>query len=145
MVITSDPKQLDFSVKEDNLHIILQEQISLKEALEILNKDYGCDRLTVQSAGTVDGLFLRGKLFDFVDIVVAPILIGGKDTSALIDGQSLKSKKTIQFGCVKDDRMYCFGGFLYKIAILGDWLIIRVLQGERYVRTGSDKTEYFTL
>ncbi|MFC5631872.1 dihydrofolate reductase family protein [Streptococcus caledonicus] len=91
MVITSNPKQLAFSVKEDNLHIILQEQISLKEALEILNKDYGCDRLTVQSAGTVDGLFLRGKLFDFVDIVVSPILIGGKDTSALIDGQSLKS------------------------------------------------------
>lgn len=95
VVITSNPKHPAFSVKEDNLHIILQEQISLKEALEILNKDYGCDRLTVQSGGTVNGLFLREKLFDFVDIVVAPILIGGKDTSTLIDGQSLESKNEL--------------------------------------------------
>ena len=35
---------------------------------------------------------LREKLFDYVDIVVAPILIGGKDTSTLIDGQSLVDK-----------------------------------------------------
>ena len=47
--------------------------------------------MTVQSGGTVNGLFLREKLFDFVDVIVAPILIGGKDTSTLIDGQSLKS------------------------------------------------------
>ena len=49
----------------------------------------------MQSGGTVNGLFLREKLFDFVDIVVAPILIGGKDTSTLIDGQSLKSKNEL--------------------------------------------------
>lgn len=92
VVITSNPNHPAFSVKEDNLHIIFQEQISLKAALECLHKDYGCERLTVQSGGTVNGLFLREKLFDFVDIVVAPILVGGKDTSTLIDGQSLKSK-----------------------------------------------------
>ncbi len=40
-------------------------------------------------------MFLREKLFDFVDIVVAPILIGGKDTSTLIDGQSLESKNEL--------------------------------------------------
>lgn len=95
VVITSNPKHPAFSVKEDNLHIIFQERISLKRALESLNKDYGCDRLTVQSGGTVNGLFLREKLFDFVDIVVAPIMIGGKDTSTLIDGQSLKSKSEL--------------------------------------------------
>ena len=92
VVITSNPNHPAFSVKEDNLHIIFQEQISLEAALERLHKDYGCERLTVQSGGTVNGLFLREKLFDFVDVVVAPILIGGKDTSTLIDGRSLKSK-----------------------------------------------------
>ncbi len=92
VVITSNPNHPAFSVKEDNLHIIFQEQISLKAALERLHEDYGCERLTVQSGGTVNELFLREKLFDFVDVVVAPILIGGKDTSTLIDGQSLKSK-----------------------------------------------------
>ena len=40
----------------------------------------------------MNGLFLREKLFDYVDIVVAPVLIGGKDTATLIDGQSLQTK-----------------------------------------------------
>ena len=95
VVITSNRSHPAFSVNEDHLHIIFQEQISLKEALESLKKDYGCERLTVQSGGTVNGLFLREKLLDFVDIVVAPVLIGGKDTSTLIDGQSLQSESEL--------------------------------------------------
>ena len=39
------------------------------------------------------GLLLREKLFDYVDIVVAPILIGGKNTSTLIDGVSIENVK----------------------------------------------------
>ena len=34
-------------------------------------------------------------MFDYVDIVVAPVLIGGKDTSTLIDGQSLLSESEL--------------------------------------------------
>ncbi len=30
-------------------------------------------------------------ILDYVDIVVAPIFIGGKDTSTLIDGESFKT------------------------------------------------------
>ncbi len=43
------------------------------------------------SRQTVNGLFLGEKLLDYVDIVVAPVLIGGKDTPTLIDGKSLFS------------------------------------------------------
>ena len=39
----------------------------------------------------MNGLFLREKLLDYVDIVVAPVLIGGRDTPTLIDGRSLVS------------------------------------------------------
>ena len=39
----------------------------------------------------MNGLFLREKLLDYVDIVVAPVLIGGKDTPTLIDSKSLIS------------------------------------------------------
>ena len=95
VIITSNPKHPAFAVKEDNLHIIFQENVDLKDALEHLHNDLGCDRLTIQSGGTVNGLFLREKLFDFVDIVVAPVLIGGKDTATLIDGQSLKSESEL--------------------------------------------------
>ena len=75
----------------DNLHIIYQERPSLRDAIERLKKECNCARLTVQSGGTVNGLFLREKLLDYVDIVVAPVLIGGKDTPTLIDGSSLVS------------------------------------------------------
>ena len=91
VVITSNASHPAFKVDADNLHIIYQEHSSLGDALVRLKKEFGCDRLTVQSGGTVNGMFLREKLFDYVDIVVAPVLIGGKDTPTLIDGRSLMS------------------------------------------------------
>ena len=91
VVITSNASHPAFRVDADNLHIIYQERPSLSAALEHLKKECGCERLTVQSGGAVNGLFLREKLLDYVDIVVAPVLIGGKDTPTLIDGKSLVS------------------------------------------------------
>ncbi|MCI8934974.1 MAG: deaminase, partial [Clostridiaceae bacterium] len=76
----------------DNLHIICQSELSLADALAKLKSEFGCQRLTIQSGGTLNGMFLREKLFDFIDVVVAPVLIGGKNTSTLIDGQSLLSE-----------------------------------------------------
>ena len=64
-----------------------------------MKADYDCERLTVQSGGTINGLFLREKLFDFIDIVVAPVLIGGKETATLIDGDSLKSVEELHKLC----------------------------------------------
>ena len=92
VLITTNKDHPAFDVKEENLHIILQEKLCLTDALAILKEEFGCERLTIQSGGTVNGLFLREKLFDYVDIVVAPVLIGGKDTATLIDGQSLQTK-----------------------------------------------------
>lgn len=89
VVITSNKNHPAFNVSEDNLHIIYQEEQNLGAALVELKEKYGCERLTVQSGGTLNGLFLREKLFDYVDIVVAPVLVGGKDTSTLIDGKSI--------------------------------------------------------
>ena len=88
-LITTNKNHPAYGVKEDNLHIIYQDSLSLEDALIELNEKYGCDRITIQSGGTVNGMFLREKLFDYVDIVVAPVLIGGKETSTLIDGKSI--------------------------------------------------------
>lgn len=102
VLITANPKHTAFGVQADNMHIITQNQLSLPEALATLKKDFGCERLTVQTGGTLNGLFLREKLFDFIDIVVAPVLIGGKDTSTLIDGKSLLSETELsQLGALK--------------------------------------------
>ena len=95
VLITSNAEHPAFQIKEDNLHIIYQKELSLEDALRKLKSEYGCERLTVQTGGTLNGLFLREKLFDYVDIVVAPVLIGGKDTSTLIDGNSLYSQSEL--------------------------------------------------
>ena len=89
VLITTNRKHPAFDVNEENLHVIYQDILSLEDALIELRNKYGCETITIQSGGTVNGIFLREKLFDFVDIVVAPVLIGGKETSTLIDGSSI--------------------------------------------------------
>ncbi|MCI8637659.1 MAG: deaminase [Coprococcus sp.] len=89
VLITQNPAHPAFSVKEENLYIIQQDSLDLADALQTLKDDHGCERLTIQSGGTLNGLFLRSKLIDYVDIVIAPVLVGGKDTSTLIDGESI--------------------------------------------------------
>ncbi|MCR5230837.1 MAG: dihydrofolate reductase family protein [Solobacterium sp.] len=95
VLITSNPEHPAFGMKEENLRIIYQEQLSLGDALAQLKEKFGCERLTVQSGGTVNSLFLREKLIDYIDIVVAPVLIGGKDTPTLIDGESLRFRSEL--------------------------------------------------
>lgn len=95
VIITSNPKHPAFNAEEDNLYIIYQKELSLKNALIKLKSEYGCERITIQTGGTLNGLFLREKLFDYIDLVVAPVLIGGKDTSTLIDGKSLSTQKEL--------------------------------------------------
>ena len=92
VLITTNPDHPAYGVEAENLHILYQPTLSLADALAYLKTQHGCDRLTIQSGGTLNALFLREKLLDYVDIVVAPILIGGKDTATLVDGKSLLSR-----------------------------------------------------
>ena len=89
ILITSNKNHPIFNVNMPNVHVIFQEAFDPKKALEVLKNEHGCERLTIQSGGTLNSIFLREKLIDYVDIVIAPTLIGGKDTSTLIDGKSL--------------------------------------------------------
>lgn len=96
MLVISNVKHPAFEIEEDNLHIIYQnEQLSLKDVLTKLKSQYSCERITIQTGGTLNELFLREKLIDYLDIVVAPVLVGGKDTSTLIDGKSLLSESEL--------------------------------------------------
>ncbi len=95
VLVTSNEKHPAFEMKENNLHIIYQNGLSLKDILTKLKSEYSCERITIQTGGTLNELFLREKLIDYIDIVVAPVLIGGKDTSTLIDGKSLLSESEL--------------------------------------------------
>lgn len=95
VLITTNKEHPAFHVNEDNLHVIYQEELSLGRALKELYSTFGCQRITIQTGGTLNALFLRERLIDYVDVVVAPVLIGGKDTPTLIDGKSLVKEEEL--------------------------------------------------
>lgn len=102
VLVTSRKDHSAFSVAADNLHILYQDTPSLEEMLQELKSRFGCERITIQTGGTLNGAFLREMLLDYVDIIVAPVLVGGKDTATLIDGKSLISREELgQLGVLK--------------------------------------------
>jgi len=96
-VITTNKNHPAFQRKDaDNLEIIYyKKEIDFVDLFKKLKQDYRIDRITIQTGGTLNSIFLRNKLIDKISIVVAPTLIGGKDTPSLIDGKSLSSVKEL--------------------------------------------------
>lgn len=94
LLITTNKDHPAFNLndKYDNLKVLYYDVLDLGKMLEDLYSEYSVDRLTIQSGGTMNGLFVRDDLIDYVDIVIAPILIGGKDVPTLVDGESIKSE-----------------------------------------------------
>jgi len=95
VLVTTNRDHPAFGIKADNLHIILQQKLLLADMLKTLKSDFGCERITIQSGGTLNSMFLREKLFDYIDVVMAPVLIGGKNTATLIDGESLRDESEL--------------------------------------------------
>lgn len=89
VLVTANRAHPAFKVNELNLHIIYQDKLDLHDMLRQLKEKYGCERITIQTGGTLNGMFLREKLFDYVDVIVAPLLVGGKETTTLMDGESI--------------------------------------------------------
>lgn len=92
-LVTDNKDHPAFSLKSkfDNLEIIYYDDIDLSKLMEDLYDRHNIDRITIQTDGTLNCEFLRAGLIDYVNIVVAPILVGGSDTSTLIDGQAIST------------------------------------------------------
>lgn len=92
-LITTNQNHIAHQLKEkyNNLEILSYDQLNLRKTLVDLKTKHNVDRITIQSGGNLNGLFLRENLIDYVHVVIAPILVGGSDTSTLIDGKSITS------------------------------------------------------
>ncbi len=90
-IITTNKNHPAFERKDaDNLEMIYySKKIDFVDLFKKLKLEFGVKRMTIQTGGTLNAIFLREKLIDKLSIVVAPTLIGGKDTPSLIDGNSL--------------------------------------------------------
>ena len=97
ILVTTNKKHIAYSLtdKYDNLDILYYEELDLTRLLEDLYSKYHAERLTIQSGGSLNGLFLRDDLIDYVNIVIAPLLVGGKDVPTLIDGEAISHSKEL--------------------------------------------------
>lgn len=97
ILVTTNKNHIAYSLKDtyDNLDILFYEELDLKKLLEDLYSEYNVDKLTLQSGGNLNGLFVRENLIDYVNIVIAPLLVGGKDVSTLIDGKAIESDREL--------------------------------------------------
>jgi 2,5-diamino-6-(ribosylamino)-4(3H)-pyrimidinone 5'-phosphate reductase len=91
-IVTTNREHPAFLEKANhsNIEIILYEnEIDFIDVMSKLKNEFGVDKLTIQSGGTLNATLVRNGLVDRVLLVVAPALIGGKNTPTLIDGESL--------------------------------------------------------
>ena len=100
-LVTTNKSHIAYKLQKEysNLIILSYEKLDLNTLLRDLLDKYNVEYLTIQSGGNLNGLFLRENLIDYVNIVIAPLLVGGKETSTLIDGESITSTK--QFNKLK--------------------------------------------
>lgn len=95
-IVTTNKQHPAYEVNDDNLEVISYDgQIDFHDLFMTL-KNKGVDRLTVQSGGNMNAVLARRGLIDFVSIVVAPLLVSGKDTPTLLDGKSLDTVEDLK-------------------------------------------------
>lgn len=83
--------------KYDNIKIIyFEKEIDFETLFIKFKRDYGIERITIQTGGTLNSKLLKLKLIDYISIVVAPCLIGGKNTQSLIGGESIHNEKELE-------------------------------------------------
>ena len=94
IIVTNNKKHpaMTMSKNLDNIIIIFyEEEINLNTLFQKLKIDYNIEYLTIQSGGTINADFIRQGLVDHIKIIVAPLIIGGKETPSLVDGESIRT------------------------------------------------------
>lgn len=97
-IVTNNPSHPAFSLQSvhDNAEVIFYpEDVDLADLLIKVRQKYGIEHLMIESGGTLNAALVRQGLVDHVMIIVAPLLVGGRATSSLIDGRSLHTEEEL--------------------------------------------------
>jgi len=95
IIVTTNKNHPAISLADthNNIKILTYDNhIDFENLFAKLKNDFGAERMTIQSGGTLNTILLRLGLIDRLLLVVAPALIGGKDTATLLDGESLHAQ-----------------------------------------------------
>ena len=92
-LVTTNKNHVATQMKDqfDNLTVLEYDHLDLPVLLEDLKEKYNVNELTIQSGGSLNGLFIRENLIDYVNVIIAPLLVGGKDTPTMIDGDAISN------------------------------------------------------
>ena len=97
-IVTTNKSHPAYSAKDiySNIEIIsYEQQVDLCDLMQKLYQQYKIEKLTIQSGGTLNANLVREGLIDRILLVIAPALIGGKDTPTIMDGESLHTSEEL--------------------------------------------------
>jgi len=96
---TTNKKHPAYNLKQQYPNIEILEydnEVDLADLLRRMKEQYHAEKITIQSGGTLNSAWIREGLIDKVSIVIAPCLIGGKDTQSLLGGESLHTEADLK-------------------------------------------------
>lgn len=98
-LVTNNPLHPAFDSDLSNLVIFdysKRGEIDLEDIFIRLKQKYSVEKVTIQSGGTLNAIFMRAGLIDRISIVIAPVLVGGSETPSILDGASLVSEDDLK-------------------------------------------------
>lgn len=78
-----------------------KKEVDLKQAMTVLNQEFGVKRLAVVGGGTINGGFLKAGLVDEVSVVIGPGVDGRRQQPTLFMGLDSDSSLPLQLKAVK--------------------------------------------
>jgi 2,5-diamino-6-(ribosylamino)-4(3H)-pyrimidinone 5'-phosphate reductase len=98
-LITTNKNHPSFALQKHypTMHILYYEdKIDFVDVFRRFKEEFKIKRVTIQTGGTLNAALLRLGLIDKISFVIAPCLIGGKDTQSLIGGESLHTEADLK-------------------------------------------------
>lgn len=97
-LVTTNANHPAYEVQKRHNNIVIlhyENEVDFAEVFTKLHEEYGAKRVTIQSGGELNAVLLRAGLIDAVQIVIAPCLVGGRNTTTLVEGDSLQTTEDL--------------------------------------------------
>jgi 2,5-diamino-6-(ribosylamino)-4(3H)-pyrimidinone 5'-phosphate reductase len=93
VIVTTNNAHPAISMQDvrDNVHVLKYDSIKFSTVLSDLYEKFGCTSLTIQSGSELNGSLFKEHLIDNIYLVMAPVIVGGRETPGIVGGNSLTS------------------------------------------------------
>lgn len=96
VLVTENPIHPAITIPNLNLSVCYTDEIYMEEVLSMLKKIHCIDYLTVQTGSSTNGELVQSGLIDYVDFVIAPLIVGGINTPSVVGGISCETEEDMK-------------------------------------------------